>query len=161
MGEPDISGELAFRRSRIVYRPAAPAAGADWSAVVPAGHTWRIIAIGATLVTSAAVATRVVHMAFNDGHGTYIRVPAQASQAASLTRYYAWFPESGGDATGSGISTPLPDGGLMAGWSVGTITELIDVADQWSNIALLLRDTTVKGGDINIDEIPELIVQLA
>jgi hypothetical protein len=156
----DISAEAAWRRSRIVVPVASPAAGADWRLTVPAGHVYRVASVAAQFVTSATVATRVPFLTFSDGNATFLQVPPFASQAASLTRQYAWFPESGGDTTAPGIATPMPLLALQAGWTIGVATTAIDTTDQWSAVYLLVLDTTVRAGDVDIDSLPDLIVEL-
>lgn len=154
------SGETAWRRSRIVVPVASPAAGSDWSLTVPAGHVYRLVSIYGELVTSAAVATRVPFLTVSDGVSAFLKVPPFASQVASLTRRYAWFPESGGDATGLGIASPFPGLALVAGWSLAAATDLLDVADQWSSVRVCVEDTTVQDGSVDIDGLPDLLVEI-
>lgn len=155
-----FSGETTWRRSRCAVPVVSPAAGADWSLVVPAGHVYRLRSVYAQLVTSAVVATRVADLIVKSGERTVLILPPFASQAASLTRQYAWFPEAGGDTTGNGVSTSIPGLDLPAGWSLGSSTALIDVADAWSGIMLLVDDLTVTGGPENLDEAPDMVVAL-
>ena len=155
-----ISGEAAWRRSRIVVPVASPAGGADWSLTVPAGHVYRVASVMAQLATSATVATRVPFLTFSDGVQTFLQVAPFASQAASLTRLFSWFPESGGDTTAPGISSPMPSMTLQSGWRLGMATTAIDAADQWSGIYVLVMDTTVRSGAVDIDSLPDLIVEM-
>ncbi|HTX52520.1 MAG TPA: hypothetical protein VMD08_03880 [Candidatus Baltobacteraceae bacterium] len=156
----EISGETPWRRSRQTLRPVSPAAGADWSVTVPAGHIYRLRSVLATLVTSAAVATRIARLTLNDGNGVFVDVPPFGTQAAGLTRRYLWLPSPAAVAQGNGILSSLPEFDLMAGWSLSTVTDAIDVADQWSAVAIGILDVTAKGGDVNLEEFPELFIQL-
>lgn len=160
MDAPEYSGERPYRRSRVVIRPAAPAAGSDWSLTVPAGHLYHIVSVYASLVTSIAAATRVPNIVIGDGVGEFLRLPPFTSQLASLTRNYAWFAEAAGDTTGLGIATPIPELTLLPGWTVGVATDAIDVGDAWGNVRVHVVDTMFKGGPIDIDEAPELIVRM-
>lgn len=154
------SGESVWRRSRIVLRPAAPAAGADWLVTVPAGHLYRIRSIAAILTTSAAVANRQANLAIGDGESTFITVPANAVQAASLAWTYGWWPLAVALQTGLALEAPLPDLQLMAGWTIGSAVGAIDVADAWTNIRLLIEDTTVRHGPLGLNEIPDILAEL-
>lgn len=155
-----ISGEGAWRRSRIVVGVPQPAAGADWSVPVPAGHLWNVLSILATLTTSAVVATRIPRLIFGDGVATFLDVPPFAGEAASLTRRYVWVPAGQGYTTGNGILSPLPEVPLGTGWTLATTTDAIDVADQWSAIKLAVVDTTIRDGAIDIDTLPDLVVSI-
>lgn len=156
----DISGQTPWRRSRLVLRPAAPAAGADWSLTVPAGHQYRIRSVHWVLATSAAVANRVADLVIGDGHGTFAQPCAFAAQAASLTQHYTFFPESGGDNSGNGQTAGMPTVTLEPGWTIGSSTQAIDAGDQFSGIAVYVEDTMVIGGPVDINTVPELIVAL-
>lgn len=155
-----ISGESTWRRSRIVVPVASPAAGSDWSLVVPSGHVYRLLAVAAQLVTSAVVATRSVRLNVSDGVRTFLSVPPGATQAASLTRLYSWLPSVGFGAFGLAIGSNLPDLDLAAGWSIGTTTEAVDVGDQWSAVFVHVMDVTTRQGAIELDGVPDMIVSL-
>lgn len=154
----EFSGEATWRRSRIVVPVASPAAGQDWSLVVPAGHLYHLISVYAVLVTSATVATRVPHLTFSDGVRVFLDVPPFASQVASLTRRYGWFEAATGDTTGLGISSGLPCLALQAAWQLAQSTEAIDAADQWSSVFVHVIDTTTRDNDVDLStELPELV----
>ena len=155
-----LSAESAWRRSRIAALVAQPAAGADWSLAIPSGHVYRLLAVMATLVTSAAVATRIPRLVVSDGNTRLIDVPPFATQAASLTRRYLYLPQCSAFATGNGVLSPLPDISLQAAWTIGTLTDAIDAADQWSSIVLHVIDTTVRAGAVDLDGLPDLIVEI-
>lgn len=154
------SGEASWRRSRIVIPGVSPAAGADWTVTVPAGHIYQLLAVFATLVTSAAAATRIARLLFTDGDSTFLELPPFTSQIASLTRRYAWIPAGQAYSTGLGILSPLPELTLMAGWTIGTATDVVDVGDQWGTIKVAVIDTTVKGGKLDLRSFPDFHVAL-
>lgn len=156
-----VSGESSWRRSRIVSGVATPAAGADWSTSVPAGHLWQLLGVTATLVTSAAVANRAVALVLGDGSNPFLTIPAPAVQAASLTGVYSWAGEGGGYALGVRQLGPLPPLVLPPSWTVAVSTLLVDATDQWSAVRLLLLDTTVRRGRIDLDQLPDMVVVVA
>ena len=160
MGSEAYSRESPWRRTRIVVRVPQPAAGVDWTLAVPGGHTYRPLAAFAQLVTSAAVAARVARLAFGDGDITFGSFPPGASQAASLTRLYSWAPSQGVAAVGTAIGGYLPEVTLQSGWTIGSVSELIDVADQWSSVFVLVEDTWVRDGSIDVDDIPSVVVEI-
>lgn len=154
------SGEASWRRSRIVVPVASPAAGSDWALTVPAGHLYQLLAVSAQLVTSATVATRVARLQVSDGNAVFLDLPPTATQAASLTRRYAWAPHAPGLAIGSGILSFVPDLALQTGWKLQTTTDLIDATDAWTAIRVLVADTTVRDGAIDLDTLPDLLVEV-
>lgn len=156
-----LSGEAAWRRSRIVVPVVSPAAGVDWTFQVPAGHIYQLVSIYAQLVTSAVVATRIARLAFGDGVRTYLDVPPFATQVASLTRRYAWLVSPTGVAQGSGILSSMPEIAPQPGWTVASVTDAIDVGDQWSAIFLHVVDTTFKRGKVDLFGVPDLFVAIA
>jgi hypothetical protein len=159
MGER-FSGESPWRRSRIVVRGAAPAAGADWSFVVPAGHVYRVISLYASLVTAVAVANRVVQLVASDGVASFLTIAPAAVQAASLTYGYAWWEHAPGALVGTGQAIPLVPLVLEAGWSLASSTTAIQAADQWGAPALHVIDTTVRDGAVDVGLLPDMMVEI-
>jgi hypothetical protein len=159
VGTP-VSGESAWRRSRVVVRIDPPGAGADWSLTVPAGHIYQLLALHARLVTSAAVATRIARLAFGDGVSPIADLPPQASQAASLTYSYAWLPSPSGILTGTFMLSVLPDLELQAGWTLASLTQALDAADQWDQVRVLVLDTTARRGKLDLNARPDFIVEV-
>lgn len=159
MGQP-ISGERPWRRSRQIIVGAAPAAGADWSVTVPAGELWELRSVFAQLVTSAAVATRGARLVVNDGTAAFLTLPAPATQAASLTGTYTWAPHGPQLALAQANIGFVPELSLMPGWSIASSTAAIDAGDQWTAPRLYVVRTTVRSGDIDLGELPELVVAM-
>lgn len=156
----EISGETPWSRVRRIVPGSAPAAGADWTLTVPAGKVWRIRTIEADLVTSATVADRSVALSVSDGSTTFVRAAPAAVQAASLTRHYCWWANASALAFGSSISQPIPELVVPAGYVIAVATDNIDAGDQWAAPVLYVTETTVKGGPVELDELPELYVQI-
>lgn len=116
----------------------APAAGAEFSALVPAGAHWLLRSLSFQLVTAVAVATRQVTVQVLDaGINVVLRSPAALTQAASLTVFYSFF---NGPLANNG--TTVVNGGfpeefrLVTGWRITSLTPNIQAADQYSLIIL-------------------------
>ena len=114
-----------------------PAAGAEWL-YKHTGPSWILLrAITWKFVTSAAVATRASRLAIKFGTDLVAQFPPGATQAASLTVQYTASDcgLTSGDATTAlvGLSNSVILGDNM---SVGSSTNLIDVADQYSQVAI-------------------------
>lgn len=119
----------------------SPAAGAEWSFTLPSGYWW-LLALGrAVLTTSAAVATRASGLQIANGDGTrfYATNPG-ATVAATLAQevsYSAGGPQ--GPAGAAAVATiDVPEVILPGGWRVGSLTQALDVADQYSGVRLYL-----------------------
>src|SRR5437764_694200 len=127
--EPTI-GEGLLRAVNV----ANPAAGADWSAAVPAGARWEVQAFNAQLLTSAGVANRQPVIQITDGAGHVLHnSPFSGVQAASLTEQYSAGESEPIANNGNFNITSLPRGcKMLQGWTIGTSTVAIQAADQWS-----------------------------
>jgi hypothetical protein len=156
----EVSGETPWRRSRITLRPANQAAGADWSVVVPGGHLYKLRSVYAQFATSAAAGTRINRLFINDGNGVILETPPVNGWIASATERMLWLPQASSQQVTANAMQILPEFDLPAGWSVGVVTTGIDAADQWSSIAVSVWDITVKGGPYNLEDYPELTIQL-
>lgn len=136
----------AISRSSFVHNVqilpvASPVAGAEFVVSPRAGEDWRIIGIRATLTTSAAVANRVPELVWDDQTTIGAGVAAMTTQPASVAVTYNFAVMSsafstGALATGAKANVGLPELILPTGYRARSITSLIDVADQWSNISV-------------------------
>jgi len=122
---------------------ANPAAGSDWSIVLPTGVLWILNSVSATLVTSATVGNRTPALVVTDntGHIVYNGAAAYA-QAASLTWTYSWSgggiaPPAGTTQNGGSIPAGLR---VPAGWTIMTATPNRQAGDQWQNIVLGVQE---------------------
>jgi hypothetical protein len=121
----------------------APAAGADWQLVVPGDKVWEPISVVFRLVTAAVAATRVPQLAFTDGTTTWGFVNADTTQIISLTRDYSFmanFNPAGTAVNGTRIAGAMPAIVLPGGYTIGTLTEALDPADQYSNIFVTVEE---------------------
>ena len=91
------------------YEGANPAAGAQVSQTVRSREGWEMHGFHVQLVTDATAATRHVVLRIRMG-GSYLYIPAFASQAASLTKRYMFYVGAQGlnDAENNIIVTPFP-----------------------------------------------------
>jgi len=144
---------LAFPGSGVVTsleRPGAlrsitgtdPAAGVEISETVPVGARWRLITAEAILVTSAAVANRVVTWRYDDGANEYGLAGSNFAQAASATVRYCVGPFGGfGQVGGAQHQHAIPPQMIMlAGHRMKTSTASIDVGDNWSAPQMLVEE---------------------
>lgn len=125
-----------------VLRIPAPVAGADFSHTFTGAFVRRIISVSARLVTSAAVANRQPRLDVTAPEGRVLSVPLVANITAGITTELSW---------AEGITPPntalfdgclvagFPDLVVPAGFSLSTVTAAIDVADQYSNVLVLLE----------------------
>lgn len=120
--------------SRII-QGTTPAAGAEISETVPASAKWRVASIRFSLTTSAAVANRVVNVAFDDGSGfIFAATGVTFNQTASLTFVYN-FAQGYAGVTGAGtpaaVQLPSPMF-LPQFFRFRTQTVGIQAADQYT-----------------------------
>ena len=123
-----------------VYRTVpvpTPAAGANFVVTAPGEGTWALVALRATLVTSAAVANRAATLNVTDGTNTLWSVEAGTTQAASLTVAYSWvteYPAFPTTVVGGVLVVPMAPTYLAPGMTISGATALLDVGDQWQGI---------------------------
>lgn len=160
------SGAGTINGVQEVKKVASPAAGADWTYTVPGGYWQRLLGGSARLVTSAVVATRQAWIQYTDG----TNVLTASSTTGGMTAGATWkLFISGGPVAGNGVATAnfellaLPGIWLQPGYTIGTVTNLIDVGDQWSSIVLWVEswdygsygqpvgEHTVTEGDVEAD----------
>lgn len=130
-----------------------PAAGADWIATVPAGHTWTLLSAQGTLTTSAAVATRLPGLDISDGAGHIIVTEAaNVGVTASIVERVGFAvgdsanQDGVGAALGNRQTVALPSGIVLpAGYTIASRTVNIQAADQWSAVVLTVLDSSAGG----------------
>lgn len=116
-----------------------PDPGTDWTYFCPRWTRQKVLAILATLTTSAVDGDRQVVIHMNGDGPTAFQLAASGTQAASLVTPYNIGPVpvyAGSSALG--FTIPLPDG-LVLDYqcSIGSTTGNIDAGDQWSSVAIL------------------------
>lgn len=129
-----------MRHPVLITQVTNPVAGADWSVRLSDIDAVKIISVTAQLATSVAVANRHPALVLTNRDGVqYLGQDAQFAQAASLTVTYSWAkdlanPLQASASGGTRPGFPFPSLWLEPGDKLSTSTNLIDAADQWSNI---------------------------
>lgn len=119
-----------------------PGAGVEANFPIPAGQGFLLKGARIRLVTSAAVANRVPVLTIADDNGnTVMEFPASAAQAASLTIDYNFIADLGyamAAAVGGKLTVGIaPLLYLPDGWTIKTVTQLIDVGDDYAAPTLI------------------------
>lgn len=120
----------------------APAPGALWSYVADGRYYERVIAAQYTLTTSAAVGNRFPALALQDINGVQVTiVPGGANVAPSAAVSAALTIGAPGFSQGTAGNSYgyLPDILIPPGWRWQAIVGGLDVADQFTNIVLLVQ----------------------
>lgn len=121
---------------------AKPAAGAGFTYTVDGRYFERMVAVSFQLVTSAAVANRFPQLFIQDTNGVAITsVPCGAVVVAgsTLTVSLALNAPSYANSASGGSFGYMPDLLLPPGWKVVLTVFGEDVADQVSNVVLLVQ----------------------
>lgn len=119
-----------------------PAPGADWSFVPSSTDRVILISVLATLTTAVAAGSRMPALQFTDQSGlVYMQGDLGRGQAASINTAWCWTKDwnvGPGAATSVGqhAAGPLPNVWLDPNDVIGTVTNGIQAADQWSNIVV-------------------------
>lgn len=119
-----------------------PAAGAEFSQVVPTGARWRIHGFRIALVTDATVAARRVHLIVDDTANILADLAALDTQAASLTRNYN-MASCGFQRTAQDLEVYVPlylDLRLPAGFRIRTLTTALQAGDNFGVGRFLLEE---------------------
>jgi hypothetical protein len=121
-----------------------PAAGGEINEVVPTGAQWEPLALTATLVCSAAVATRHPSIEYDFGPGSrFVHLQNPQSVGASNATRFWWVAGAAGEAVVATFAPvgPMPRGiKLAAGEAIVTKTENIQPDDNWGEPILTLRE---------------------
>lgn len=115
-----------------------PAAGADWSTILPTGQQQVIRSVAALFTPSAAVANRFPVLEIEDPVAHFVSyLPVVAAIPASTATFLTWAPGLNPISTNGVQTMGLPEEFRVAGsWTVKTLTAGIQAADQWSAIVL-------------------------
>lgn len=143
-------------RQRLVQEVVCPnpGAGAEFSQAVPNGVVWELLAASYRFTSSAAVANRRSALRVRDPNAKLVgQVDSAAVQAAGVAVDYVYQQELGPPASVVVQAQQLPLQGvpLPAGFVISTITALIDVADAYSNIVLMVREWSMSEVERNLD----------
>jgi len=121
-----------------------PAAGVDWSMIVPSATRRKVYSFSATFTASAAAATRNINLIVDDGAGAHIMwqddvlVGVTATQVVTVNGTQTNVPTG---IIATELFVVIPPGLTMAqAWRLRMSTANIQAGDQWSAIALLVED---------------------
>lgn len=112
-----------------------PAAGAEVSEAVPAGKTWRLLALHVNLTTSAAVANRNPGFEIQDGLGNVVfsyNTGFNIAASGSCDLMGGLAINYGVDSFATHYAIPIPAFLLPAGALIKTKTGAIQAADQYT-----------------------------
>jgi len=121
---------------------AAPGAGADFGAPVPVNARWRLISAEALLTTSAAAGVRTALLDIQVPGGGVFVCPPQQNQNPSVGQFYyahSIVQYAGSVAIGN-FWAVSPGIILPTGGAIVSVTLNIGLADQWSNIILMVEE---------------------
>lgn len=119
----------------------SPAVGADFTLKVPdTGEMWQLVAIHASLATSAAAANRIVNLTVKDHAGVIVyEFSITTAITAGLTIPITFTPQvasvSGDITAAKRFLFPVPAGPYLPGWTFNSVTTAIDTGDQWGQLA--------------------------
>lgn len=121
-----------------------PVAGVDWSTTVPTAARWRLRQVNAVLTTSGVVANRSPELQILfPGVVRVFSVNTGNAEPANSAQPWVWEPGFAGIfAQVNGVLwTDLnPDIWLPAGTTIRAVTTNLQVADQWSQIAMTVEE---------------------
>lgn len=143
----EVLSELLRQRLVSAVPVAQPAAGAEWSQAIGNVSFAELLAVSYQLQTSAVVANRQASLQIKDANGVVLgQTDAPAVQAAGVTRQYVYQRDLGAPQAIVALtqSVPLGESPLQQGWSIGTLTALLDAGDQYRNIVLIVRSWTAE-----------------
>lgn len=130
-----------------VHRIANPNAGAEFILQAPGSGLWRVVSLAFALATSAVVGSRRVSLRADDGTSTFFLSIAATDVAAGASVLCGAF--AGGGVAGLGteaLTLGLPTDGLYLapGFALRTVTDAIDVGDQYSAIVAQLQEFPIR-----------------
>jgi hypothetical protein len=113
-----------------------PAAGVDWSTLVPTSARWRVLAATATLTTGVTAGSREVQLVINPGVNDAYETTPTPVQTISLAWRYCWANFGYAPVnTLTAVSAHYDNTQILeTNTTIGTVTANIQATDQWSNI---------------------------
>lgn len=141
-GNSAISGPtaLALNPTPMVATVANPAAGAHWTATVPAATSWQMLAIHAHLVLSATAGNRSIQLNVVSGGATLAVISGDEGLAPSTTLDYTWSPTTQNlfktTTAGKTSQQAFAPSQIPAGTTITSAGVNFAANDQWSDIAL-------------------------
>lgn len=139
MGLDDIGLPLpwgivpAQRLFRVFVGP-DPAAGAEAVLSVPGTEFWDVLTVSVVLVTSAVAGSRNPSLQASDGTTVFARFGGVPGQVLGTTTRHTWFPggvDTMGSAASGQVSYTMPRLLLMPNYVLSTVTQALDVGDNY------------------------------
>src|SRR5579859_4594563 len=134
-----LDGEGAIRS----ITGTTPGAGAQISETVPTGARWELLAVLASLTTSAVVANRIAEWTIDDGANIFWRNGANVTQTASTTNKYIiseGFNQFNIDTSNDAARCLLNFTRITAGFRFRTLVAAMDAGDQWTAPQYLVKE---------------------
>lgn len=129
-----LGSQTGSRGALTVYTGTDQAANTEWSETVPAGRSWRILGIRASLVTDGNAADRTVAVTFTLSSNIVFRTVSESVQTASLTHAYNIAPIPSRAVVALNHHVPLPfasDWVIPAGTIIASVTNNLQATDNW------------------------------
>lgn len=128
---------------------ANPPAGQVWSLAVPGYAVWALSSISFLFTCSAAVATRRLALAVNDGPNSVAIIPTVLDQGASSSIFYSFargYGEVVADFTIGRISVPMPWLTVSPGMTLTVQQVNLQAGDAFSFVYLRVYETPSTSG---------------
>lgn len=140
-----------------------PAAGTEVLLTCPAAEVWEILSMTLRLTASIVAGNRSVEIVADDGNEEiwrwYIGRDVAASADVRFTGIPGIFPAAGG-AGPEQQGTWMPSMVMFPGWRLRTVTQALDVGDEWHPPILGVRWTPLRGESAAIAfELAEMLVE--
>ncbi|MBA7590501.1 hypothetical protein ES708_32625 [subsurface metagenome] len=118
-----------------------PAVSTDILETAPDRRRWRLCSVHFTLITDENEANRQISIIIDDGTNTLLKLTIQNVQAASLTRNYTLANFSVTEVlVGEDLFHPLPPLCLPAGFRFRTVTDNLQIGDNYSAPQALIEE---------------------
>lgn len=120
-----------------------PVAGSEWTHTCPGQGIHRIVALRAIFTAAVAVANRSITLVLSDGASDIAQSGASTLVTATTVARVSTFPAAPSSGLLSGVLTiAAPNDGwvLLPGWSLRSLVDSIQAADQWSTIRLWVAE---------------------
>lgn len=131
---------LALNPTPTVSTVANPAAGAQWTATVPAATTWEILSIHAHLVLAVAAGNRIIELNVSSGGNKLAVIPGDTGLIPLSILDFLWSPNLvylfKGGVIGNIVLQEFAPRSLPAGTTIVSSGFNFDAADQWSQIVI-------------------------
>lgn len=121
---------------------ATPALGAEISEAVPNNRRWQLLALSATIITSASGGNRTPTLTIDDGTNLFYQSFGYSSSAPSTTTRFTASSVVPSQAFVSGsllMGVPLPFP-LKTGFRIRSVTLNLQAGDQWSAPQYLVQE---------------------